>query len=60
MEQKTESSEEKLREVREEFHQEWVHLQVVGRGLTPDEQSRNQILGKVLRLLDEALNALGG
>jgi len=60
MEQKTGSSEEKLKQAREEFQQEWIQLQVVGRELTPDEQSRSQILGKVLRLLDEALIALGG
>ena len=60
MEQKSGSSEEKLRQIREEFHQEWIQLQIVGRGLTPDEQSRSQVLGKVLRLLDEALTALGG
>lgn len=59
MKQNTTSSEEKLRQVREEFHQEWVHLQVVGRELTTDEQRRSQTLGKVLRFLDEALNALG-
>ena len=59
MKQNTTSSEEKLRQVREEFHQEWVHLQVVGRELTADEQRRSQTLGKVLRFLDEALNALG-
>ena len=59
MEPKTGSSEEKLKQVREEFHQEWIQLQIVGRELTTDEQSRSQILGKVLRLLDEALIALG-
>ena len=59
MEPKTGSSEEKLKQVREEFHQEWIQLQIVGRELTADEQSRSQILGKVLRLLDEALIALG-
>jgi hypothetical protein len=51
---------DELKQAREEFHQEWIQLQVVGRELTPDEQSRSQILEKVLRLLDEALIALGG
>ena len=47
-----------LREVREMLQQEWVHLQVVGRALTPEEQRRSDTLGRAIPLLDEALGIL--
>ena len=47
-----------LHEAREMLQQEWVHLQVVGRALTPEEQHRSDTLGRAVPLLDEALGIL--
>ena len=52
------SPESLLREAREMLQQEWVHLQVVGRTLTPKKQRRSDMLGRAIPLLDEALAAL--
>ena len=56
---RTMSTEEKLKQSRDELHQEWVHLQFVGRALTPEEQQRAQALGQAVPLLDQALEVLG-
>ena len=53
------SPESLLHEAREMLQQEWVHLQVVGRALTPEEQRRSVALGRAIPLLDEALGILG-
>ena len=45
---------EKLRKVREALHQEWAHLQIVGRTLTPEEMQRSDALGKAVELIDQA------
>ncbi len=52
------SPESLLREAREMLQQEWVHLQVVGRALTPEEQRRSDTLGRAIPLLDEALGIM--
>ena len=52
------SPESLLREAREMLQQEWVHLQVVGRALTPEEQRRSETLSRAIPLLDEALGIL--
>lgn len=52
------TTEEKFRQAREELHQEWVHLQIVGRALTPEEQRRSDALSRAVQLIDEALAAL--
>ena len=52
------SAESLLGEAREMLQQEWVHLQVVGRALTPEEQRRSDTLGRAIPLLDEALGIL--
>ena len=52
------SADEKLRQVREELHQEWVHLQTVGHALTPEEMQRSDALGKAVELIDQALAVL--
>jgi hypothetical protein len=52
------SPESLLHEAREMLQQERVHLQVVGRDLTPKEQHRSDMLGRALPLLDEALGIL--
>ena len=53
------SKEQQLREIREEFNQEYIHLQIVGRELTQEERRRSEVLSKVVKLLDEALEVLG-
>lgn len=53
------SPEAKLRDAREALEQERVHLQVVGRELTPEERIRADALGRAVPLLDEALTILG-
>lgn len=58
MSPKRKSPEWILREVREAFQQEWVHLQIVGRALTPDELRRSDALGRAIPLLDQALATL--
>ena len=52
------SAESLLGEAREMLQQEWVHLQVVGRALTPEEQRRSETLSRAVPLLDEALAIL--
>ena len=52
------SPESLLHEAREMLQQEWVHLQVVGRTLTPEEQRRSETLSRAVPLLDEALAIL--
>jgi hypothetical protein len=52
------SAESLLHEAREMLQQEWVHLQVVGRALTPEEQRRSDTLGQAIPLLDETLTIL--
>jgi len=52
------SPESLLRETRAMLQQEWVHLQVVGRALTPEEQRRSETLSRAVPLLDEALAIL--
>ena len=52
------SPESLLHEVREMLQQEWVHLQIVGRALTPEEQRRSDTLGRAIPLLDEVLTIL--
>lgn len=52
------SPENSLRKAREALYQEWTHLQVVGHALSPDEQRRSLVLGRVILLLDQALAAL--
>ena len=49
-----------LREVRETLQQEWAHLQIAGRALTPDELRWSEALGRAIPLLDEALAILEG
>jgi hypothetical protein len=58
MTENTVSAAEKLRQVREELHQEWVHLQIVGRALTPEEMQRSAALGQAVELIDQALAVL--
>jgi hypothetical protein len=52
------SPESLLGEAREMLQQEWVHLQVVGRALTPEEQRQSHTLGQAIPLLDEVLRIL--
>jgi hypothetical protein len=52
------SPESLLREARERLQQEWVHLQVVGHALTPEELHRSDVLGKAIPILDQALAIL--
>jgi hypothetical protein len=42
------SPESRLREARERLQQEWAHLQVAGRALTPEEQRRSDMLGRAI------------
>jgi len=53
------SPETKLKEAREALEQERIHLQVIGRALTPEERIRADALGQAVPLLDEALTVLG-
>jgi hypothetical protein len=52
------SPESLLQEAREMLQQEWNHLQVVGRALTPEELHRSDVLGKAIPILDHALAIL--
>lgn len=52
------SPERTLREVRDALQQECLHLQIVGRALTPEELRRSEALGQAIPLLDGALAAL--
>jgi hypothetical protein len=50
--------EEGLRCIREQLQQQWNQFQIVGRGLTPEEQRRSQALSRAIQLIDEALGVL--
>ena len=52
------TAEEKLKGVREQLHQEWIHFQIVGRELLPEEKLRATALNQAVRLIDEALKVL--
>jgi len=60
MTNETIAPEDRLRQAREELYQEWVHLQIVGRALTPEEQLRAESLSQAIQLLDEVLEILEG
>ncbi len=47
-----------LRRAREELQGEWVGLQVVGRGHSPDEERRVEALSQAVQLIDQALSVL--
>jgi hypothetical protein len=53
------SPESLLREAREMLRQEWTHLQIVGRALTPGELRRAENLSQAILLLDDVLGILG-
>lgn len=54
------SPETLLRSVIDHLDREWTHLQIVGRGLTPEEQQRSETLAQVLERLRSALGLLTG
>jgi hypothetical protein len=58
MKTEPESPEVILRDLRETLQHEWVHLQIVGRALSPEEMRRSETLGQAIPLLDEALAIL--
>jgi cell division protein FtsL len=53
------SAEEKLVQARENLHQEWAGLQILGRALTEQEKQRSEALRGAIKLIDEALTVLG-
>jgi hypothetical protein len=58
MEDRTISAEDRLKAIREELHQRWVHLQIVGRALTPEEQVEAAALNRAVEHIDQAIQAL--
>ena len=47
-----------LQAIIEQLNQEWVHLQIVGRQLTPEEEQRSTTLAQTLEHLRIALALL--
>lgn len=47
-----------LKAIIEQLDQEWVHLQIIGRQLTPEEQQRSKTLAQTLEHLRIALALL--
>ena len=53
------SAEEALRAAREALHGESGRIQIMGRGLTPQEEARLESLRKAMGFVDQAIAALG-